>query len=149
MARARWLEATACSWAPISQNGVTHGHRDPPQPAWVVQRLGEGLSLAQNITHPHEFSQRKERRAQVEPQIDGLLVRVTTLGEMLQGQQRLFTARHRLAVGRVLGRLGTCEPAVHHGFVPHLAPQGMVRQAFDLLRDRSPTSASRASTMRP
>ena len=38
-----------------------------------------------------------------------------------------------LAAGRPRQGLLPCLPAVDQGLVPHLAPQGMVRQPFDLL----------------
>ena len=106
---------------------------DPPQPALIAQRLGEGLGLAQVFEDRPVISERKERIAQVEAQIDGLLDGVTTVREMLQRTQRLLEARHRLAVGRARHRLGPGLPAVAQGLVPHLAPQGMVGQPFDLL----------------
>ena len=55
------------------------------------------------------------------------------LGQVREGLERLLEERHRLTErGAVIG-LGAGLPAVGHGLVPHLAPQGMVGQAFDLL----------------
>ena len=71
--------------------------------------------------------------AQVKPEIDGLRQRVAVLGEVLQGHQRLLEGGHRLAVGRARQRLGPRLPAVGHSLVPHLTPEGMVRQPVDLL----------------
>ena len=52
---------------------------------------------------------------------------------MREGLEGLLEGGHRLAErGAVLGP-GASLLAVGHGLVPHLAPQGMVRQAFDLL----------------
>jgi hypothetical protein len=45
------------------------------------------------------ISKRKERVAQVEPEIDGLFQGVTIFWEMLRGTQGLLKARDRLAVG--------------------------------------------------
>ena len=60
-------------------------------------------------------------------------MRVTALGELCQGRQRLLKIRHGLAVRRARHGLGPSLPAVEEGLVPHLAPHGMVRQAVDLL----------------
>ena len=52
---------------------------------------------------------------------------------MREGTERLLEVPHGLAVGRPRQGLLPRLPAVRQGLVPHLAPQGMVRQAFDLL----------------
>ena len=78
------------------------------------------------------LSERQERIAQVEAEIDGLLARVLMLREMLQRHQRLLEAPDRFPVGRARGGLGTGLTKVREGLSPHLAPEGMVRQAFNL-----------------
>ena len=90
----------------------------------------------------------KSAHAKVKPQIDGLLTRVARLAADAEGLQRLLKVRHSLPVGRA--RMRALSPACrqYRGLVPHLAPQGMVRQPFDLLGQRGPAaSASMASTM--
>ena len=54
-------------------------------------------------------------------------------GRCCEGAERLLEVPHRLAVGRPRHGLLPRLPAVRQGLVPHLAPQGMVGQAFDLL----------------
>ena len=55
------------------------------------------------------------------------------LGQVREGLEGLLEGGHRLAErGAVVGP-GAGLLAVGDGLVPHLAPQGMVRQAFDLL----------------
>ena len=54
-------------------------------------------------------------------------------GEMLQRLQRLLKVRHRLTVCRMGHSLDPSLAAGGHGLVPHLAPQGVVRQPVDLL----------------
>ena len=54
------------------------------------------------------------------------------LREMLQRHQRLLEAPYRFPVGRARGGLGTGLTKVRKGFSPHLAPEGMVREAFNL-----------------
>src|SRR5919108_467118 len=84
----------------------------PPQPPLIAQRLGEGLGLAQVVEDRPVVAEHKERMAQVEAQIDGLLQGITTFREMLQRAQGLLEARHRLAVGGARLRLGAGLPGV-------------------------------------
>ena len=55
------------------------------------------------------------------------------LRQMREGAERLLKVPHGLAVGRPRHGLLPRLPAVRQGLVPHLPPQGMVGQAFDLL----------------
>ena len=92
-----------------------------------------------------------------EAEIEGQHPGVAVLGQVREGLEGLLEGGHRLAErGAVVGP-GAGLLAVGHGLVPHLASQGMVRQAFDLVRvfapeatsaPRSGASASRASTIR-
>ena len=107
--------------------------RDLSQPTRVVEGHCEGFGLAQNRQETPQVAGQLERRAQGEPEIDGLLARVACLRQMREGAERLLEVPHGLAVGRPRQGLLPCLPAVCQGLVPHLAPQGMVRQAFDLL----------------
>ena len=74
-----------------------------------------------------------QRIAQVEAEIDGLLARGATVGEMLEGRQGLLKGRSRLPQGRALDRLGPGLSAIGHGLGPDLATDGMMRQPFDLV----------------
>ena len=85
---------------------------------------------------------------QAQADIDGLLVARATLGEMREGHQRLLEVRHGLAIGRPRHGLLPRLPAVGQGLVPHLPPQGMVRQPFDLVGQPVDSGVSRAATMR-
>ena len=69
-------------------------------------------------------------------------------GRCGEGTERLLEGPHGLAVGRPRHGLLPRLPAVRQGLVPHLAPQGMVGQAFDLLGHPVPGERLRASTMR-
>ncbi len=88
-------------------------------------------------------SERKERIAQRQAEIDGLLDGVTPLRQMLESTQGLLKARHRLAVGRARHAPSPRLPAVGQGFVPYLALQGMVGQPLDLLERAARRRASR------
>ena len=107
--------------------------RDLSQPMVVVESHREGFSLAQSHQDTPRIAEWAECRAQGEPEIDGLLACVTSVGEMLEGAERLLEVSCGLAVGRLCQGLLPRLPAVRQGLVPYFPPQGMVRQAFDLL----------------
>jgi hypothetical protein len=113
--------------------------RDLAQPTRVVEGCGQGLGLAQ-IGHnaSHEAS-RVERCTQGEPEIDGLLSRVASCWQIREGAKRLLEVAHGLAVGRPRQGFLAGLATVQQGFVPYLAPPGVVRQAFDLLSQAVPS----------
>jgi hypothetical protein len=78
----------------------------------IIQIYGQGFGFAKAVVDPLEFREGDERIAQLEAKVDGLLARVTTRGDMLQGIQRLLEAGYRLTVGRAPLRLGTGLPEV-------------------------------------
>ena len=55
---------------------VGQKERDLSQPTRVIEGRREGLGLAQIRQDTPKVARRKERRAQGEPEIDGLLARV-------------------------------------------------------------------------
>ena len=70
---------------------------------------------------------------EVEPKVDGLLDRVATLREVLQGGQRLLEERRGLTIGRARRRLLAGLSGVGDGLLPDLAAQGVVGQPLDVL----------------
>ena len=119
----------------VSRILSTMGHpgQHPSQPGPIVERPGQGLGLAQQGEAPPMLSQWGQRASQSEAEIDGQHPGVAVLGQVREGLEGLLEGGHRLAErGAVVGP-GAGLLAVGHGLVPHLAPQGMVRQAFDLL----------------
>ena len=52
---------------------------------------------------------------------------------MRQGTERLLKGLHSLAVGRSCQGFLPRLPEVQQGFIPHLTPQGVMGQVFDLL----------------
>ena len=58
---------------------------------------------------------------------------VRSVGRWVRGLQRLFPAPHGFPVGRPGMRPGPSLSAVPEGFIPHLAPQGVLGQALHLL----------------
>src|SRR5262249_49078042 len=99
----------------------------------VLQHLGQSFGFPQVGKELLVFCQLRQWLEQVEPEIDSLLARVTALREVPKGHQRLLKGCRRLAEGGARKCPGPRLPAVGQGLVPHLAPQGVVRQAFDLL----------------
>jgi hypothetical protein len=67
----------------------------------VVEGLREGLSLAQTCQDTPKITERTECRAQGESEINGLLLRVPLLWQMLKGTERLLKVSQRLTVSRV------------------------------------------------
>jgi hypothetical protein len=55
-------------------------------------------------------------------EINSLLHRVATLGELRQGRQRLLKTGHGFVVRRARHGFGPGLPAVEESFVPHVAP---------------------------
>ena len=96
--------------------------------------LGEQayLGLAPGEVGPGEVARRPERRAQGEPEVDGLLACVARLRQMREGRQRLLEVPHGLAVGRSRHVLLPRLPAVGHRFLPYLTSQGVVGQSVNL-----------------
>ena len=74
-------------------------------------------------------AQEIHRQAEIEGQPPG----VAMLGQVREGLEGLLEGGHRLAERGALVRPGAGPLAVGHGLVPHLAPQGMVGEPFDLL----------------
>src|SRR5215467_13737246 len=99
----------------------------------VVESHRQGFRLVQSHQDTAKIAERAERRAQGEPEIDGLLTRVTPAGEMLEGTERLLEVPCGLTVGRLCQGLLARLPAVRQSLVPYFPPQGMVRQEIDLL----------------
>src|SRR5262249_31944543 len=106
---------------------------DLPQSTRVVEGLREGLSLAESRQITPHIADRAERRAQSEVEVDGLLTCGALVRQMRESTERLLEVSHGLAVGRPRHGLLSRLPAVCQGLVPHFTPQGVVRQAFDLL----------------
>ena len=128
--RLRWRRRRS----PVSLSTCGHPGQHPSQPGPSRRALGPGPRP--RATGPGRRPSRPDgcsARAQGEPEIDGQLALVSPSPADAGGPERLLEVRHRLAERRAVVGPGPGLPAVGHGLVPHLAPQGMVRQAFDLL----------------
>ena len=132
-----------CQGPPAHRNGALVVSRHPvdlahpgqhlAQPGPIVTRPGQGLGLAQQGEAPPMLSQRAQHAYQNEADIEGQPPGVAVLGQVRQGLEGLLEGGHRLTEGGAVVGRDTSLLAVGDGLVPHLAPHGMVRQAFDLL----------------
>ena len=95
--------------------------------------LGIRLGFTQVVKGALDSSEREEHRPQVQPDIDGLFMCVTTLREMRQRCQGLLQVGHRLLVGRAIGGLAPRLTAVGHRLVPDLAAERVMCQPFHLV----------------
>jgi hypothetical protein len=111
----------------------SHPAQYPSQTGPVFERPGQDFGLAQQSEAPSILPQFDQREIQSEAELEGQHPGVTLLGQLCEGLEGLVEIGHGLTErGAVVG-LGAGLLAVGHGFVPHLTPQGMVRQAFDRL----------------
>jgi hypothetical protein len=78
---------------------VCQKERDLSEPTRVIEGRREGFGLAQQCQDTAKVARWHERIAQGEPQIDGLLARVTRLWQMREGTERLLEVSYGLAVG--------------------------------------------------
>src|SRR5262245_53536316 len=105
---------------------------NPSQPAAILEGRREILRSAQRVLELLDLSQCRERRLQLELQIDRPGDRVA-LGQMRDRRQRLLEAADRLTVGRAARRAGSRLTKVRHRLGPCLAAQGVVSESVDLL----------------
>ena len=82
-----------------------------------------------NVAHCHQGA------AGGEVEVDGLLRPRATLRKMLERVERLLEAGGRLPVGRALHRLHPGLTEIGDGLLPRLAPERVVGQALDVLRE--------------
>jgi hypothetical protein len=73
--------------------------RDLSQATRVGEGCGENLGLVQINHSAFQGTRRVKRRAQVEPEIDGLFVRVVPFWQMREGLEGLLEVAHGFAVG--------------------------------------------------
>jgi hypothetical protein len=113
---------------------IAQGHENPSEPALVPQPRGEGLRLVEVIWDLREGACHHQSAKGVEVQINGLFELLPALRDVTEGGQRLLEAHSRLLVGRALCRLLSGLPEVGRRPFPGLAPERVVGQALDMLR---------------
>jgi hypothetical protein len=105
----------------------------PSQPGPVVEHPGQSLGLAQEGEAPPILSHSGQLTSQGKAELKGQPPRVAGLGQVREGLEALLEGGHRLAErGAIVGPSASLL-AISDGLAPHLAPQGVVRQAFDRL----------------
>ena len=72
---------------------------DLAQPTRIIEGCREGFGFAQLRQDASAIARGIERRAQRQPEIDGLLTRVARLRQMREGTERLLKVPHGLTVG--------------------------------------------------
>jgi hypothetical protein len=128
---------------PARRNGAVEVSREPEdsghlgqhlsQSNPIIKRSSQGLGLDQQGEVPSILSQSEQRASQREAELDSQYPRIAVFGQVRQGLESLLEGSHGLTErGTVVGP-GTGLLAAGHRFVPHLAPQSMVCQAFDLV----------------
>src|SRR5262249_32907821 len=81
------------------------------------------------VEDPPEIAERKKGHAKVETEIDALLDRGATLGEMIESTKRALVERHRFAVGRTRGGLESSPSQIDDGLRPDFAFRVVDRQS--------------------
>ena len=99
----------------------------------VPEGLGEALGLPRVLEDSADLSQGRQRLAQLEAQIDGLLEHVPGLRKMGHGRQRLLPAGHGLSEGAAGHRLGGGPLKIVKGLPPGFPSHGVVGQPLELL----------------
>ena len=112
---------------------LAHVRGDPSEPSLIAKLLGQAFGVAEMPEAGLEVTERPERVSEGEANVDGLLQRRRRLGKMAQGHQRLLEVGCRLAVGRPCEGFGPGLSQVRHRLLPHLAPEGVVGELFDVL----------------
>src|SRR5439155_12901240 len=111
---------------------LAHESGDPPEPTAVVEGRGQSFRFAQVGGDALAFSERMQRTAQGDPDIDGLLARLVRERKVLQSLERLFQKRHSFPVGRLGVDFGARLPAVGDGLLPYFTSAGVIGESFDL-----------------
>src|SRR5262245_44886228 len=82
------------------QQRVRHQDGEVSQPTLVVKGGSKRFGFAQVDEALSVLSEHKEGNVEGVPQVDGLLLCLTPIGQMLQGDQRLLKVSYSLAVRR-------------------------------------------------
>ncbi len=115
------------------QQRVRHLDGDASQPTLIAEGCGKRFGFAKVEEDLSVLSEREEGRIEVVPQVDGLFSCVAQIREMLEGNQRLLKARHRLSKGRARRRFSARLPEVPYRLLPHLSPKGVLGEPVDVL----------------
>jgi hypothetical protein len=135
MASARWPDATARS-APIGKQRHRQEGGHSPESRLIAEGFGEGLGFAKEVEHPGKLAERIQGMSKIDPEINGLLERLPTLGEMLEDGQRLLEALDCLPVGGARECLGAGLAKIGERPIPHFAAESVVSEPCSARRSR-------------
>src|SRR6266436_5450573 len=105
-----------------------HVGGNPPFPVLVADPFGKNFGLTKVVEDSPVLSEWVERIAQIHPEIDTLLNRFATFGQMREGFERLLESRDCHSVSRTCGSFLPGLTAVGGGLVPDLALEGMMSE---------------------
>src|SRR4029453_7563104 len=115
------------------QQRVRHLDGDVSQPTLVVKGGSKRFGFAQVHEALSVLSEHKEGGGEGVPQAESLLLCLTPIGQMLEGDQRLLKISYGLAVRRARYGSSPSLPAIEEGFVPDRTTHGVVGQTVHLL----------------
>ena len=97
------------------------------------RRLGQPAGLGEALQDLIRSAERKERRPELQPNVDGVLGPLPAAGHVLEGVQRLLELLGGLAIRGAAVGPGARLAKVRHRLLPRLAADGVVREPLDLL----------------
>src|SRR5215510_1327446 len=100
----------------------------------VSDALGERQLLVQLVPHPVDGPEREQGPSERAPKVDRSCDGVAALRQVAERLERLLETRQRLPVGGMPMRPVARLLREGHGLVPSLAPEGVMGQAVDVLR---------------
>ena len=129
MVRARSPDLRRVLEVALRAQQVRHASVDLGEATVVVEGHGERFRQEKALLGALELPHREEGVGQIEPQLGGLLARLTALGEMSQSSQRLLVAGDRVPLGVAQrgqdSRLGEIDDGLGPGFaLPVVGAQG-------------------------
>src|SRR5262249_46882812 len=115
------------------QQRIRQEGRHSPESQLIAEGFGEGLGFAKEVEYPGKLAERIQRMPKIDPEINGLLERLPTLGEMLEDCERLLEALDCLPVGGTRECLGASLTKICERQIPHFTAESVVSEPLDLL----------------
>ena len=106
---------------------------DEPQPTLIRELFGQTFGCVQIFKKALELSERVKGSPEVETEIDRRRTGMLSVGETLQGGQRLLKPHDGFTVSRPAERLPSCLSKIRDGLLPPLAAKRVISQPLDVL----------------
>ncbi len=135
MSTARVAAAIAAAIVANDPEGIGQPRRDSAQPTVVPEVLRGGFGGAVVLEEAARPRERLQGHAQVEPQVDRLLLRLTSLGKMFNRHQRILVPDHGFLERRAGDSFVSSLPEVRGGRLPPLRPESMVTETVGVLAE--------------